>query len=268
LIGARRIGNNLRPERSVSYETGISWDRNYLNILDNTILTFGFDMQYFRNDLTDLIDFVQVGNAGDQAVYSYRNIKRARTQGIESNIKSGLFVSNNENITFSAGYQYLVADDLDIVEIFEKRLTYLSTNGQEIRLNPHEYGGLWFRSAHSGVVRLQYTKGTELTDGWSVNIRAQFIGRFGDQQKNVNGVFPFAPAGSSFSIAVLDNENEYAHGYTLLNTSAYYRFVFENAWMSSIVLSAGVNNLLNAMDLVSVPGLVGRQFFANVTVKF
>jgi outer membrane receptor for ferrienterochelin and colicins len=268
LIGARRIGNNLRPERSVSYETGISWDRNYLNFLDNTILTFGFDMQYFRNDLTDLIDFVQVGNAGDQAVYSYRNIKRARTQGIESNIKSGLFFSHDQSITFSAGYQYLIADDLDIVEIFEKRLTYLSTNGQEIRLNPKEYGGLWFRSAHSGVVRLQYTKGTELTDGWSANIRAQFVGRFGDQQKNVNGAFPFAPAGSSFSIAVLDNENEYAHGYTLLNSSAYYRFVFENTWLSSIMLSAGVNNLLNAMDLVSVPGLVGRQFFANVTVKF
>lgn len=268
LIGARRIGNNLRPERSVSYETGISWDRNYLNFLDNTILTFGFDMQYFRNDLTDLIDFVQVGNAGDQAVYSYRNIKRARTQGIESNIKSGLFFSHDQRITFSAGYQYLIADDLDIVEIFEKRLTYLSTNGQEIRLNPKEYGGLWFRSAHSGVVRLQYTKGTELTDGWSANIRAQFVGRFGDQQKNVNGAFPFAPAGSSFSIAVLDNENEYAHGYTLLNSSAYYRFVFENTWLSSIMLSAGVNNLLNAMDLVSVPGLVGRQFFANVTVKF
>jgi outer membrane receptor for ferrienterochelin and colicins len=268
LIGARRIGNNLRPERSVSYETGISWDRNYLNFLDNTILTFGFDMQYFRNDLTDLIDFVQVGNAGDQAVYSYRNIKRARTQGIESNIKSSLLFSHNQSITFSAGYQYLIADDLDIVEIFEKRLTYLSTNGQEIRLNPKEYGGLWFRSAHSGVVRLQYTKGTELTDGWSANIRAQFVGRFGDQQKNVNGAFPFAPAGSSFSIAVLDNENEYAHGYTLLNSSAYYRFVFENTWLSSIMLSAGVNNLLNAMDLVSVPGLVGRQFFANVTVKF
>ncbi|MBN8573666.1 MAG: TonB-dependent receptor [Candidatus Kapabacteria bacterium] len=268
LIGARRIGNNLRPERSVSYETGISWDRNYLNFLDNTILTFGFDMQYFRNDLTDLIDFVQVGNAGDQAVYSYRNIKRARTQGIESNIKSGLLFSHNQSITFSAGYQYLIADDLDIMEIFEKRLTYLSTNGQEIRLNPKEYGGLWFRSAHSGVVRLQYTKGTELTDGWSANIRAQFVGRFGDQQKNVNGAFPFAPAGSSFSIAVLDNENEYAHGYTLLNSSAYYRFVFENTWLSSIMLSAGVNNLLNAMDLVSVPGLVGRQFFANVTVKF
>ncbi|MFN5309167.1 MAG: TonB-dependent receptor plug domain-containing protein [Candidatus Kapaibacterium sp.] len=268
LIGARRIGNNLRPERSVSYETGISWDRNYLNFLDNTILTFGFDMQYFRNDLTDLIDFVQVGNAGDQAVYSYRNIKRARTQGIESNIKSSLLFSHDQSITFSAGYQYLIADDLDIMEIFEKRLTYLSTNGQEIRLNPKEYGGLWFRSAHSGVVRLQYTKGTELTDGWSANIRAQFVGRFGDQQKNVNGAFPFAPAGSSFSIAVLDNENEYAHGYTLLNSSAYYRFVFENTWLSSIMLSAGVNNLLNAMDLVSVPGLVGRQFFANVTVKF
>ena len=69
LIGARRIGNNLRPERSVSYETGISWDRNYLNFLDNTILTFGFDMQYFRNDLTDLIDFVQVGNGCAHAAW-------------------------------------------------------------------------------------------------------------------------------------------------------------------------------------------------------
>ncbi|HRK58935.1 MAG TPA: TonB-dependent receptor [Candidatus Kapabacteria bacterium] len=268
LIGARRIGSNLRPERSVSYETGISWDRNYLNIVENTILTFGFDMQYFRNDLTDLIDFVQVGNVGDQALYSYRNIKRARTQGIESNIKSGLFLPSNKNITFSAGYQYLIADDLDILEIFEKRLTYLSTNGEEIQLNPKDYGGLWFRSAHSGVLRLQYTHGTELTDGWSANLRAQFIGRFGDQQKNVNGAFPFAPSGSSISIAVLDNENEYADGYTLLNSSAYYRFVFENSWLASLTLTAGINNILNAIDLVSVPGLVGHQIFANITVKF
>lgn len=268
LIGARRIGGDLRPERSVSYETGISWDRNYVNIWDNSIVTFGFDIQYFRNDLTDLIDFIQVGNAGDQAIYSYRNINRARTQGIESNIKSGIFFQNNNNITFTAGYQYLVADDLDVLEIFEKRLTYLSSNGEEIQLHPSMYGGLWFRSAHSGVMRVQYTQGTEQTNGWSVNLRAQFIGRFGDQQKNSNGAFPFTPNGSGFSLDVLDDDREYAAGYTLLNSSMYYRFVFDDMWLSSLTVTAGVNNILNAIDLVSVPGLVGRQFFTNVTVRF
>lgn len=268
LIGARRIGTDLRPERSVSYETGISWDRNYINMWDNSILTFGFDIQYFRNDLTDLIDFIQVGNAGDQAIYSYRNINRARTQGIESNIKSGVFFPNNKNITFSAGYQYLVADDLDVLEIFEKRLSYLSSNGEEIRLDPNMYGGLWFRSAHTGVLRVQYTQGTDQTNGWSVNLRAQFIGRFGDQQKNSNGPFPFTPNGSGFSLDVLDDDREYAAGYTLLNSSLYYRFVFDDMWLTSLTLTAGVNNILNAMDLVSVPGLVGRQFFTNVTLKF
>lgn len=268
LVGARRIGRDLSPERSVSYETGLSWDRVYPNMWDNNSLTFGFDINYFRNDLTDLIDFVQVGTAGTQAVYSYRNIKRARTQGIESNIRSGIFLENDERITLSGGYQYLEADDIDVLEYYQNREEYLSTNGTIVRLNPDNYGGLWFRSKHSGTVRLQFDVGTEQTDGWSANIRAQFIGRFGDQQKNSNGTFPFSPPGSILAITVLDNDAEYANGYTMLNSSISKRFVFTDNFMKSITLTFGVNNILNAMDLISVPNLVGRQFFGNVTVKF
>jgi len=268
LVGARRVGRDLLPERSVSYEAGLGWDRMYPNLWGNASITFGFDAQYFRNDLTDLIDFVQIGTAGTQAVYSYRNIKRARTQGMETNIRGGIYFDNNRSISLSGGYQYLEADDIDVLEYFQNKEEYLSNEGKVVRLNPDNYGGLWFRSTHSGVVRVQYDEGTEQTSGWSANIRAQFIGRFGDQQKNSNGVFPFSPPGSILAITVLDNNNEYANGYTMLNSSISKRFVFEDYVASSLTLTLGINNILNSMDLISVPNLVGRQFFGNVTVKF
>lgn len=268
LVGARRVGRDLLPERSVSYEAGIGWDRLYPNLWDNNSITFGFDVQYFRNDLKDLIDFVQIGTAGTQAVYSYRNIKRARTQGIETNIRGGIYFDNNKKITVSGGYQYLEADDIDVLENFQNREEYLSNNGEVVQLNPDNYGGLWFRSKHSGVVRVQYDEGTEQSNGWSANIRAQFIGRFGDQQKNMNGTFPFSPPGSILAITVLDNNAEYANGYTMFNAGIGKRFVFTDNFISSLTLTLGVNNILNSMDLISVPNLVGRQIFGNITVRF
>ena len=94
----------LKPE----YSTGVhlSWD--YEPNTNNF-----FSVQVFRNDINNLIQVQQVGAYAIGAqIFSYLNIGRAFTQGIELEAKHKI----DNHIIISGGYQYLETGDKDQID--------------------------------------------------------------------------------------------------------------------------------------------------------
>ncbi|MFM8280985.1 MAG: TonB-dependent receptor plug domain-containing protein [Bacteroidota bacterium] len=256
LIGARRLGIDLQPERSLSMDVGIIGDEWTFTGLSETYPIHGFaECRVFDNTLSNLIEFFYTGNnpQTNQAVYSYRNISRARTSGLECSIRLSHALNQKESevITYAWGYQYLITRDLEVYDavLAGRAGTIDPKTGTFRALTAESYGGLWFRSAHSGTFRLGYEH-TSL--GILASMRAQFIGSFGDEALDMNG-----PVYNNRKVP--DMDAEYVPGYTLLNVGLTKQFnIAPNAGRMHITCS--VNNVLNTMNLKSLPNLFGRQF--------
>lgn len=98
-LGYIIIGNpDLQPESSTSYQLAfvLSDHKNYQ-----------FDINFFRNELDDLIETIFSRQDGAVSVYQYGNIEKALTQGIEVN---GSY-SINDVFRIRSGYVFLHAID-------------------------------------------------------------------------------------------------------------------------------------------------------------
>ena len=125
LIGARRLGLDLQPERSISMDLGVILDEWSTNFLSDDIPLRGFaECRVFHNTLSNLIEFYYTGNnpQTNQAVYSYRNIARASTQGLEMYLRMSHPIPGHESgeLGYSFGYQYLDTRDLEVYDAIEK----------------------------------------------------------------------------------------------------------------------------------------------------
>ena len=110
--GYTLVGNQaLRPESSVSGTFGGTWAPSS---------SLSFDVEGYRNDVDDLIDWRFQGNnpAGYQ-VYKNVNVARARTQGIESNVH---LLRDGTDLT--VGYDFLRARDLSLGLPLSRRATH------------------------------------------------------------------------------------------------------------------------------------------------
>jgi iron complex outermembrane receptor protein len=87
---------DLKPERNISFEIGASYQ---------PFSQLSFDAALFR---TEYYDFIQWAIDLDNNVY-FANIQRARIQGAEMNINSGIF---NNHLSFKLNYTYLWARDI------------------------------------------------------------------------------------------------------------------------------------------------------------
>jgi hypothetical protein len=94
--------------------------------------------------------------------------------------------------------------------------------------------------------------------GISASIRAQFIGRFGDEALDING-----PVHNNRKVPDLDVE--YVPAYTILNLGISKDIELSEK-SSSLRITLGVNNLMNVMNLRSMPNLLGRQFSLSMQV--
>jgi len=269
LIGAYRLGNTLEPERSVAFDAGVNLNLSNMLFSGNEAAFWGIwalDVRGFRNTLNNLIEFFYVGQNGDRAVYSYRNLARAYTQGVEANVRGLYHLTPFDHLSISAGYQYLEAMDMEVLEAIERGEagTVDPQTGAFQRLTRQRYGGLWFRSPHTGTVRVQYDN-DEL--GITANIRAQYIGAFGDEALDKNG-----QAISNPPRKVADRDDEFAPSYVNINCTLSKTFTITQRTSSIIPalvrLNVGVNNLLDVINLRSLPGMVGRQVFVNVNVEW
>jgi outer membrane receptor for ferrienterochelin and colicins len=262
LIGARRLGLDLQPERSISMDLGLILDEWSTNFLSDEIPLRGFaECRIFHNTLSNLIEFYYTGNnpQTNQAVYSYRNIARASTQGLEMSLRINHPIPGDESgeIGYTFGYQYLDTRDLEVYDAIKNGMagTIDPSTGRFNRLTLEHYGGLWFRSVHSGTLRLSYENRNA---GISASIRAQFIGRFGDEALDING-----PVHNNRKVPDLDAE--YVPAYSIVNLG-FSKDIQLSDVFSSLRITIGVNNLMNVMNLRSMPNLLGRQFSISMQV--
>ncbi len=136
--GYTLVGNaDLRPESSVSGTAGATWAPSS---------SVSFDVEGYRNDVDDLIDWRFQGNspAGYQ-VYKNVNVTRARTQGVETNVQF-----RRDSTDVSLGYDFLRARDL----------------GTGLPLSR--------RATHTARVRL--SRGWAVRDGLTTDLSARYTG--------------------------------------------------------------------------------------------
>lgn len=229
---------SLTTESSVATNLGLLLEPK----LNNEALGYRLTVNAFRNDLQNLIETTTVAlKKNGQAVFSYRNVTRAYTQGVELDQALRL----PQGFTLSTGYQYLiakdkaVADKLKAGQVFRRDPATLQTE----LVRPADYGGLFNRSRHSWNAKLFYESQPH---GLTASVRAIYRGRYGFADTNAN--------------AILDADNEYVRGYLLLNVAASKTL---GPWLS---VQAGVDNLTNYTDPAYISTLAGRLLYASLSL--
>ncbi|TAF21951.1 MAG: DUF2813 domain-containing protein, partial [Nostocales cyanobacterium] len=116
-------------------------------------------------------------------------------------------------ITFSAGYQYLLAKDKNVIkqiangELFSRDPQTLVTT----RLSTDDYGGLFNRSRNMWNIKLFYEN---LKHNFSANIRGIYRGKYGLGDRNGN--------------LILDQDYEYVQGFMTWNMAVSKEFFNKN----------------------------------------
>ncbi|MGH7495595.1 MAG: TonB-dependent receptor [bacterium] len=196
----------------------------------------------FRNDVQDLIDTQPIARkTNDQLVFSYFNLNRVFTQGIESEAQ----VDFGENLELALGYQYVIAKDKDVIAQIENgEINKTGSSGRIRAVQPEEYGGLFNRSRNSGTARLTY----KMENGFVFNLRSIVRGKYGLFDLNGNGI--------------LDDASEYTAPYALVNVHAACPVarIFE--------IALGAENLLDYVDAESLAGAPGRIIYARLSLDW
>ena len=202
------------------------------------------DVNFFRNDIDNLINYIPVAtNANGTSVFSYVNINRAFTQGVEFNINYQL----HQLFSISGGYQYLETADKDILQnINNKEVFGRDIVGGSARLiTKADYSGLLNRSKHMANLRLFYD---DAKKGWSSSLRFIYRSRFGVLDLDGNG---FA-----------NMDAEFAKGMIQINLTAAKQI------NKQFNIQAGINNVLNQINARFMPNLPNRNFFIAVHYTF
>ncbi|MBX9783935.1 MAG: TonB-dependent receptor [Chitinophagaceae bacterium] len=205
---------------------------------------FRAEVNFFRNDVDNLINYLPVAaNANGTSVFSYVNINRAFTQGVEVNASYQLF----KKINISGGYQFLETADKTILENIKQGKVFGRDilNGSARLMTKADYSGLLNRSKHMANLRLFYD---DAASGWSSSLRFIYRSRFGVLDKDGNG---FANMDEEFAPAILQ----------------------VNATLSKQInkqfnIQAGINNVLNQTNARFMPNLPGRNFFIAIHYTF
>jgi outer membrane receptor for ferrienterochelin and colicins len=224
----------LKPEVSGGLNAGIVYTFNAsLQITANV----------YRNDLKNMIvtDVIAYKKNGGQ-IFSYFNLKRALTQGIElgANQKIGKWLQLN------AGYQYLYTADKDVLESIKKGEVFQRslTNGQAFRMTLSDYGGLTNRSRHSANLKFN----AENDKGYFSTVRFIYRSRWGTSDLDGNGL--------------INRSDEYAKGYLQVNASM--GLPLSSRWK----VMAGVDNIFNYKDILFLPGNPGRSAYVDIQFNF
>jgi outer membrane receptor for ferrienterochelin and colicins len=225
----------LLPETSFGSHAGLRYsDANWT-----------IEAGLFRNDIRNLIDVFTLpfSRTNNQAIFSYRNIGRVYTQGVEIDIKYKLAKS----FIVSAGYQFLDAKDKDVLEKLKDGTLYKRdpVTFQTTVVARSDYFGLFNRSRHTANLKLLWD---DTKTGWNSYIRFVYRGRFGFGDVNGDNI--------------ADDEREMVKGFVMTNI-AVARSLNEQ-WQ----LQAGVENLFDHTNAEKMPNIPGRLFFVNINYSF
>ncbi|MBT1689053.1 TonB-dependent receptor domain-containing protein [Dawidia soli] len=231
---AEQIGN-LKAERSRSFNAGFVWQP----VHDVTL-----EVNAFRNDIHNMIleDLVGVKQNRTQ-LYSYRNIDRAFTQGLETTVAWAV----TPELQFSVGYQLLYAKDQGIVDKLKKGEVQLRTPEGRIRTaRPSDYFNLTSRSRHMANAKIFYEHKAR---GISASVRATYRGKYGMGDRNYPNLF-------------IDPYDLYADGYVLLNATVEKRLIQKRLGIQLIC-----DNITDYNDSL-IPNLPGRQLITALSWRF
>jgi hypothetical protein len=160
-------------------------------------------------------------------------------------------------------YQWLAAYDERVLDaIAAGTAGYLiPSTGEFHRLRRSEYYGLWYRPFHSGTVRIQWD-----ILPWNVraNLRAQYVGAFGDLQRASN---PDIYSGTQYLGQLLDTPAELVAGYWLVNLGIEKQIPLAGN-NAKLTIAAGLNNALDVVQPRYVPSLIGRQGFCSFGIEW
>ncbi len=194
----------------------------------------------FRNNVRDLIEWIPVAiKTNGQNVFSYTNLNRIYTQGLETEVT----VKAADGLVVGIGYQYLDAKDREVLEQIDAGKIFTRENGRDRLVRRSDYGGLMTRSRHSGLFNLRY-RNHEF--GTTASLRGQFRGKYGYRDNNGN--------------LILDNPNEYVEGYMVWNLTV------TKSITDRLNIQGGANNLLDYTNPIRIPSLPGRLLFVGLQV--
>lgn len=124
-LGYVVIGNpNLKPESSDSYQLGLSLVKND---------QWNADVNIFRNDIKNLIqtDFDNATTINGITQYSYNNVAKAETQGIETSAQWRV----NPVLTVNGAYTYTEARDKTTDQLLTRRPKHIARLGTDFTIN-------------------------------------------------------------------------------------------------------------------------------------
>lgn len=228
--------NTIKAESSLSYNVGIDLKPHK---------TTSLSVNLFRNDITDLIESAPIAiKTNGQQVYSYFNLNKVYTQGLESNLS----IKVKQNWVFSTGYQYLEAKDKGVIENIEEGSIYARNNETKKveRVSVNSYGGLFNRSKHSGNAKIFYKN---IKNNFDVNLRCVYRGAFGFGDVNGN--------------AILDSKEEYTNDYFTWHFSLSKHLLKNN----KLSLQVGMDNIF-ATTNAYIPSMPGRLTYVGATYRF
>ena len=237
LFDVNKLGT-LQAESSLAYNFG-----GVLKLDDGLKI----NVNAFRNDVDNLIQTQAIARkTNGQNVFSYLNLNKAFTQGIETDITKQITLDKHQ-LSFSLGYQFLEAKDKDVVEELERGEVFRRNPETfvTVRVQPSEYEGLFNRSRHSGNVKLFYenTKNNVTT-----SLRGIYRSRYGFADYNGNGI--------------ADVDNEFVQGYMTWNISVSKEF------KEHFRLQTGIDNAFDFTNKTQIPNLAGRLMWVSLSVNF
>jgi outer membrane receptor for ferrienterochelin and colicins len=235
-----QVLRNLEDLEQIQAESSFSYNLGFNLNPHPKIKT---QVNLYHNSIENLIDTAPVAiKTNGQSVFSYFNIARVITQGAELQTNWKL----NEKWDFGIGYAYLNTRDVDVWEsikageVFKRDIS----SGRVMQVKTSDYGGLSYRSAHSGNLKIGYQFSNPSLNTF---LRAIYRGRFGVADLNGSGI--------------IDDPREFSKGYVLLNLAA--QKLFGKLWQ----LDAGINNILGSTNTYE-PSLAGRVFFVGAKINF
>jgi outer membrane receptor for ferrienterochelin and colicins len=248
LFDPSQLGH-LQAERSISINAGAD-----VEILPSLKM----DLNIFHNSINNLIETQAVAiTTSGQSIYSYRNILRAYTQGLESNFTYPV----GKHLNLSLGYQLLFAKDKDVAEAVQAGDVYWRDPNTLVtkRLKPGEYFGLYNRSRHMGNLKVFYS---HKPSGWEGSVRVIYRGKYGvgDIRGNIQG--EVIPPSDTNSNSILDVYDDFVNGYALVNISV------AKTVKNAVRFQVGVDNLFDYTEPVLIPNLPGRLYYASVSYSF
>lgn len=235
VVPVSEFDNELNPENSIS-----------INIGSDFKLTseLKFDLNLFRNNINDLIDIRVIANkTNGQNVFSYYNVNKVYTQGLEFNTTW----KPTNRLKISGGYQLLFAKDKDAEKAFENGDVYARENpsSPSFQLNKEDYFGLFNRSRHMANLKLFYT-----IPDWNMdtNLRGTYRSKYGLIDSNGN--------------IYLDSYDEYVDGYAIID------FAINKTFNKDYQLGFGVDNLFNFTDTQNISNIAGRIIYGKLNIQF